>query len=62
MARHDGPKFEQQLSVVDGRNIYTIAGSSADFEWKLTPGSSALGWTDSDYDMLTNVRRSDLTI
>ena len=57
--------FGQTLEVVDGRSVYTVPGNSADFEWKLTPGGSALLWTDADYDVLDNcqeIRFDDLSI
>ncbi len=65
MPPRETAKFGQTLEVVDGRSIYTVPGKSADFEWKLTPGSSALLWTDADYDVLDNcqeIRFDDLSI
>ena len=54
MAHRESGKFSQTFQEVDGRNIFTVPGHSSQFEWKLTPGNSALLWTDSDYDVLEN--------
>ncbi len=65
MPPRETAKFGQTLEVVDGRSVYTVPGNSTDFEWKLTPGSSALLWTDADYDVLDNcqeIRFDDLSI
>ena len=65
MVHQPSPKFGQTSEEVDGRTIFTVPGSSADFQWKLTPGSPALLWTDGDYDVLENcqeIRFSDMSV
>ncbi|MEP4290868.1 MAG: tandem-95 repeat protein, partial [Rhizobiaceae bacterium] len=65
MEHRDSAKLGQTLEEIDGRVVATIPGRSADYEWKLTPGSSALLWTDSDYEVLENcqeIRFQDIAV
>ncbi|MEP0945108.1 MAG: tandem-95 repeat protein [Rhizobiaceae bacterium] len=58
-------KFGQTFEEIDGQVVCTVPGDSSQFEWKLTPGSSALLWTDSDYDVLDDcqqIRFNDVTV
>ena len=56
MAQRETGKFNQTFQEVDGQNVFTVPGHSSEYEWKLTPGNSALLWTNSDYDVLENCR------
>ncbi|MCJ8310222.1 MAG: tandem-95 repeat protein, partial [Hyphomicrobiales bacterium] len=58
-------KFGQTFQEIDGKTVCTVPGNSSQFEWKLTPGSSALLWTNSDYDVLDDcqeIRFDDVTV
>ncbi len=56
MEQHETGKFSQHAHEVVGGYVYSVPGSSTDFEWKLTAGSSALLWSNSAYDVLKNCR------
>lgn len=65
MSQGNSSKFGQIFQEVDGKTVCIVPGNSSQFEWKLTPGSSALLWTDSDYDVLDDcqeIRFDDLTV